>query len=132
MSSWTGIVQNRAWLSIELWSCVIALISNRGNWHRVPSASGLAQYDVSHTKRPIAVSSSADLAAGIRRVKGVKKIGVHLGNWLTAEQAVDGDKAFYGALIFVDFQISRPILDITALAMNNRLLQASLSRREIG
>src|SRR5918992_5441951 len=30
---------------------------------------------------------SADLAAGIRRVKGVKKIGVRLGNWLTAEQA---------------------------------------------
>ena len=30
---------------------------------------------------------SPDLAAGIRRVKGVKKIGVRLGNWLTAEQA---------------------------------------------
>src|SRR6266404_6903 len=29
---------------------------------------------------------SADLAAGIRRVKGVKKLGVLLGNWLTAEQ----------------------------------------------
>jgi len=29
---------------------------------------------------------SADLAAGIRRVKGVKKLGVPLGNWLTAEQ----------------------------------------------
>jgi site-specific recombinase XerD len=29
---------------------------------------------------------SADLAAGIRRVKGVKKLGVCLGNWLTAEQ----------------------------------------------
>ena len=28
----------------------------------------------------------ADLAAGIRRVKGVKKLGVSLGNWLTAEQ----------------------------------------------
>jgi site-specific recombinase XerD len=28
-----------------------------------------------------------DLAAGIRRVKGVKKIGVRLGNWLTAEQS---------------------------------------------
>src|SRR5260370_1601323 len=26
---------------------------------------------------------SADLAAGIRRVKGVKKLGVRLGNWLT-------------------------------------------------
>ncbi|HLK69492.1 MAG TPA: hypothetical protein VKU19_38945 [Bryobacteraceae bacterium] len=31
---------------------------------------------------------SADLAAGIRRVKGVKKLGIRLGNWLTAEQAV--------------------------------------------
>jgi len=29
---------------------------------------------------------SADLAAGIRRVKGVKKLGLRLGNWLTAEQ----------------------------------------------
>ena len=31
---------------------------------------------------------SADLAAGIRRVKGVKKIGVRLGNWLLPQQAV--------------------------------------------
>ena len=30
---------------------------------------------------------SADLAAGIRRVKGVRKLGVRFGNWLTAEQA---------------------------------------------
>src|ERR1700730_18248369 len=29
---------------------------------------------------------SADLKAGSRRVKGVKKVGVRLGNWLTAEQ----------------------------------------------
>jgi site-specific recombinase XerD len=29
---------------------------------------------------------SADLATGIRRVKGVKKLGVRLGNWLTPEQ----------------------------------------------
>jgi site-specific recombinase XerD len=29
---------------------------------------------------------SADLAAGIRRVKGVKKLGMRVGNWLTAEQ----------------------------------------------
>src|SRR5450756_1981069 len=28
---------------------------------------------------------SADLAAGIRRVKGVKKLGIRLGNWLTAD-----------------------------------------------
>src|SRR6266853_252575 len=31
---------------------------------------------------------SADLAAGIRRVKGVKKLGARLGNWLTAEQGI--------------------------------------------
>src|SRR5215472_10937766 len=30
---------------------------------------------------------SPELAAGIRRVKGVKKLGVRLGNWLTAEEA---------------------------------------------
>jgi len=29
---------------------------------------------------------SPDLAAGIRRVKGAKKLGVRLGNWLTAEE----------------------------------------------
>jgi site-specific recombinase XerD len=29
---------------------------------------------------------SPDLASGIRRVKDVKKLGVRLGNWLTAEQ----------------------------------------------
>jgi hypothetical protein len=30
---------------------------------------------------------SPDLAADIRRVKGVKKISVRLGNWLTPEQS---------------------------------------------
>jgi len=30
---------------------------------------------------------SPDLAAGIRRVKGVKKLGVRLGNWLTVDEA---------------------------------------------
>jgi len=29
---------------------------------------------------------SADLAAGIRRVKGAKRLGVRVGNWLSAEQ----------------------------------------------
>jgi integrase len=29
---------------------------------------------------------TAALASGIRRVKGVKKLGIRLGNWLTAEQ----------------------------------------------
>src|SRR5580692_1027747 len=30
---------------------------------------------------------SSDLVSGIRRVKGLKKNGVRMGNWLTAEQA---------------------------------------------
>jgi site-specific recombinase XerD len=30
---------------------------------------------------------SPDLAAGIRRVKGAKKLGMRLGNWLTVEEA---------------------------------------------
>ena len=30
---------------------------------------------------------SPELAAGIRRVKGARKLGVRLGNWLTAEEA---------------------------------------------
>jgi hypothetical protein len=30
---------------------------------------------------------SPELAAGIRRVKGVRRIGVRGGNWLTAEQS---------------------------------------------
>src|SRR6202171_4732368 len=30
---------------------------------------------------------SPDLAAGIRRVKGAKRLGVRIGNWLTADQS---------------------------------------------
>jgi len=30
--------------------------------------------------------AETELAAGIRRVKGVRRIGVRTGNWLTAEQ----------------------------------------------
>lgn len=30
---------------------------------------------------------SPELAAGIRRVKGAKRVGVRLGNWLTAEES---------------------------------------------
>jgi hypothetical protein len=29
---------------------------------------------------------SPDLAAGIRRVKGARRLGVRIGNWLTAEE----------------------------------------------
>jgi hypothetical protein len=34
-----------------------------------------------------AVYSSADLAAGIRRVKGAKRLGCRVSNWLSLEQS---------------------------------------------
>ena len=37
---------------------------------------------------------SPELAAGIRRVKGVRRLGVRVGNWLTAEQ---GRRLLYSA-----------------------------------
>jgi site-specific recombinase XerC len=37
-------------------------------------------------RRRIASSLSPDLAAGIRRVKGARRLGVCVGNWLTAEE----------------------------------------------
>ena len=40
----------------------------------------------SRTKPPAPDSSSPELAAGIRRVKGVRRLGLRLGNWLTREQ----------------------------------------------
>ena len=53
-----------------------------------PSISASVPCGASLTRPPIAVLLSPDLAAGIRRVKGVKKIGVRLGNWLTPEQSL--------------------------------------------
>jgi len=35
---------------------------------------------------PVNYALSPDLAAGIRRVKGVRRLGVRVGNWLTAEE----------------------------------------------
>jgi len=46
-------------------------LGRSGGWHYEAADCGLL---------------SADLAARIRRDKGVKKRGVRLGNWLTAEQ----------------------------------------------
>jgi site-specific recombinase XerD len=40
----------------------------------------------SSTTPPTPVSSVPELAAGIRHVKGLRRLGVRVGNWLTAEQ----------------------------------------------
>jgi hypothetical protein len=37
---------------------------------------------------------SADLAAGIRRVKGAKRLGVPVGNWLSADEIGQGASGF--------------------------------------
>jgi integrase len=87
MSSLTGIVQNRAWPSTGSWSCAIALILNPVNSPPEPSICALAPCAGSAYEAADCGLLSADLAAGIRRVKGVKKLGIRLGNWLTAEQS---------------------------------------------
>src|SRR5215472_6389821 len=63
---------------------------------------------------------SADLAAGIRRVKGLKNLGVRLGNWLTAEQG----QALWQA---PDHQVLKGKRDRALLAL---LLACGLRRRE--
>jgi len=64
---------------------------------------------------------SPDLAAGIRRVKGVKKLGVRIGNWLTAEQG----RRLLGVF---DRQTLRGVRDHAMLAV---LLGCGLRRAEL-
>jgi len=63
---------------------------------------------------------SSDLAAGIRRVKGLKKLGVRLGNWLTPEQG----QALWQA---PDSRVLKGKRDRALLAL---LLACGLRRRE--
>jgi integrase len=64
---------------------------------------------------------SPDLAAGIRRVKGAKKHGVRIGNWLTAEQSKNLLAAF-------TFQTLRNKRDYAIVAV---LLGCGLRRAEL-
>ena len=64
---------------------------------------------------------SPELAAGIRRVKGVKKLGVRLGNWLTADEA----RRFWQSPAFDTLKGKR---DRAILAV---LLGCGLRRREL-
>lgn len=84
MSSLTGIAQNRAWPSRIV---VLRYLSH-------PESRQLAQGTINLRLGAVlrlyeaadCGLLSADLAAGIRRVKGAKKLGMCFGNWLTAEQ----------------------------------------------
>jgi site-specific recombinase XerD len=64
---------------------------------------------------------SPDLAAGIRRVKGSKKLGIRLGNWLTSQEA-------RGLLDLPDLQTLKGKRDKAILAV---LLGCGLRRSEL-
>jgi len=62
------------------------------NWNRVTWRPRRSTYDWLRVRRLAYEAAdtgllSPELAAGIRRVKGAKRLGVRLGNWLTAEEA---------------------------------------------
>lgn len=63
---------------------------------------------------------SADLAAGIRRVKGARRLGIRIGNWLTAEEG----KRLLGAY---GTSTSRQVRDQAMLAV---LIGCALRRAE--
>jgi integrase len=86
-SSLTGIALSPVWHSIGWWSYGTGVIWNPGNWLRELSTSAWALCGGSPTKLPIAACSVRISRLAFGRVKGVKKLGVRLGNWLTAEQA---------------------------------------------
>jgi hypothetical protein len=85
MSSLTGIALNRAWRSTGSWSCGIALISNPVNSPRAQSTYVLAPCVAWHPKPPTA-AFSAPIGSRYSLRQRVKKLGIRLGNWLTAEQ----------------------------------------------
>jgi site-specific recombinase XerD len=87
-SSWSGTAPSRGSHSTEPLYSDTGFISNHVNSRRAPSICDLARCVDWRTRRLIRGLLSADLAAGIRRVKGLKKIGVRLGNWLLPDQAI--------------------------------------------
>src|SRR5262245_15157337 len=83
MNSWTGTARSR--------DCPSARVRYRMHLESRGLAPGTINLRLGAVRRLAYEASdcgllSADVAAGIRRVKGVKKLGVRLGNWLTAEQ----------------------------------------------
>jgi integrase len=82
-----GSVPNHVWHLTELSSFAIGSFSNRRALRPPPSMC------VSPAVRRLAYEASdtdllsPDLAAGIRRGKGAKRLGVRIGNWLTVDQS---------------------------------------------
>jgi hypothetical protein len=82
-----GIAPSHAWPSAELWFCDTGTSWRVVDLHRPRSTSGWRPV------RRLAYEASdngllnPDLAAGIRRVKWAKRLGMRLGKWLTSEQS---------------------------------------------
>jgi len=80
MSSLTGIARNRAWPSTG-----IVVLRYRSHFESRQLAPGTINLRLGAVRRLAYEAAdcgllSADLAAGIRRVKGVKKLGTRLGS----------------------------------------------------
>src|ERR1700730_15794422 len=86
-SSLTGIALSPVWHSIGSWSYGTGPIGSPGNWLQELSTSAWALCGGSSTKLPIAACSVRISRLAFAASKGVKKLGVRLGNWLTVEQA---------------------------------------------
>ena len=84
-NSSAGIARSRGWPSTERWSCYRIHLEQR---LYAPATINLRLAAVRRIAYEAADAGllSPELAAGIRRVKGVRRLGVRLGNWLTEEQ----------------------------------------------
>jgi site-specific recombinase XerC len=85
MSSWTGTAPNRGFPSAKQLSFGVGCTWSHDISHLGLSTSGWGQFAVWRTRPPTA-ASSAPTRRPESGVKGVKKLGVRLGNWLTAQQ----------------------------------------------
>jgi hypothetical protein len=81
-----GTVPSRAWPLTVVLSFVIDSFSNRKT---APSTINVRLAAVRRLAHEAADTGllSPELAAGISRVKGAKRLGVRIGNWLTVEQS---------------------------------------------
>ena len=82
----TGIAPSRDCRSARRWLSDTECIWNRGIWRQARSTSASEQCVALHTKPPTLGFSVRIWRPEYGRVKGVKKLGVRLGNWLTSEQ----------------------------------------------
>jgi hypothetical protein len=83
-SSFDGIVQSLTYPSIGQWSPVTGFTSKIRQLAPGTTNVRLAAVRRLADEAADAGLLSPELAAGIRRVKGSKRLGVRLGSWLTA------------------------------------------------